>query len=228
MDVEQARRDLVEYGVKLDRSGMIIGPGGNISVRCGEVVYIKASGTAMGDGREADYLALDLATGEVIDGGGGGGGGGGDMRPSCECGMHLAAYRAREDAGAFVHSHPAYATAWSFSGRALRALTPDFAAFLGVEVPVLPYTAPGSEELAGSVAAALAKCEAAILGSHGMVAIGASMRDAYTKTLLVEDAAETVLAALAAGVEPKYLDPEEAARIHGWEVEEFRRKMLKG
>jgi len=220
MDVERAKRDLVEYGIKLDRSGMIIGPGGNISVRCADVVYIKASGTAMGDGREADYLALDLVTGEVIDGAGG------DMKPSCEYGMHLAAYRAREDAGAFVHSHPAYATAWSFSGRALRALTPDFAAFLGVEVPVLPYTAPGSEELAGSVAAALAKCEAAILGSHGMVAIGASMRDAYTKTLLVEDAAETVLAALAAGMEPKYLEPEEAARIHGWEVEEFRRKML--
>jgi len=220
MDAHRAKRDLVEYGVKLDRSGMVIGPGGNISVRCGEVVYIKASGTAMGDGREADYLALDLATGEVIEGGG-------DARPSCECGMHLAAYRAREDAGAFVHSHPAYATAWSFSGRALRALTPDFAAFLGIEVPVLPYTAPGSEELAAGVAAALAKCEAAILGSHGMVAIGASMRDAYTKTLLVEDAAETVLAALAAGVEPKYLEPEEAARIHGWEVEEFRRQMLK-
>ena len=219
MNAIKARKDLVEYGVKLDRAGMVIGPGGNISARVGGVVYIKASGTSMGNGREEDYVPVDVKTGESPEEPG--------PRPSCEFKMHLAAYRAREDAAAFVHSHPTYATAWGSSGETLRALTPDFAAFLGVEVPVLPYTAPASDDLAASVAEALSGHEAAILGSHGMVAVGASVRDAYIKTLLVDDAAKTALAALAAGIEPKYLDAAEAARIHGWEVEEFRRKMLK-
>ena len=218
MDKIKARKDLVEYGIKLDRAGMIIGSGGNISARAGDVVYIKASGTSMGDGREGDYVGVDLASGEVVDGEG---------RPSCEYKMHLAALRAREDRFAFIHSHPAHTTAWGMSGRTLPALTPDFATFLGVEVQVLPYAAPASDELADAVAAALSDHEAAMLTSHGMVAVGSSMRDAYIKTLLVDDAAKTALAAVAAGIELKSLDPGEAARIHGWEVEAFRREMLK-
>ena len=40
--VKRAKIELVRYGIKIAEKGLVVGPGGNTSIRLGNVVYMKA------------------------------------------------------------------------------------------------------------------------------------------------------------------------------------------
>ena len=56
---------------------------------------------------------------------------------------------------------------------------------------------------------------AVILHSNGMLAVGQSVPHASVQALFLEETAELQLKARAAGLEPQYYTPENAARRHG-------------
>jgi len=170
--------ELVRYARLTDERGLVVGPGGNFSARDGDRIIIKASGACMMDGRPGDYVEVDLASGEPLAEGEG--------VPSCELPLHLAVYRVRPEARAVLHAHPTWAGVWAEGGEHLRASSPDFVALLGTEVPVLPYERPAGEEVARAVGEALKGHAACIIGNHGSVAWGRSIREAYFRTLLLD------------------------------------------
>jgi len=45
-----------------------VGSGGNISLRFGDYLYIKASGVFFEDATLDDYVCVDMKTGEVVEG----------------------------------------------------------------------------------------------------------------------------------------------------------------
>ena len=51
---EALRIKLVEYGRRLMAEGLVTGPGGNISARSGNLVYVSASGLAFDEMEPAD------------------------------------------------------------------------------------------------------------------------------------------------------------------------------
>jgi L-fuculose-phosphate aldolase len=54
---------------------------------------------------------------------------------------------------------------------------------------------------------------ATLLANHGVVALGASLRDAFAVALEVENLARQYLALLAAGLEPEVLSEAELERV---------------
>lgn len=209
-------QELVRYARRTDERGLVVGPGGNFSAREGKTVLIKASGACMADGRAADYLEVDLDSGKAA----------GEGVPSCELPLHLAVYRARPEARAVLHAHPTWAVVWAEGGETLRASSPDFVALLGTEVPVLPYTRPAGEEVAQLVGEALKAHAACIISNHGSVAWGGSIREAYFRTLLLDEMARTAVLTKLCWGRASELTAEEAAFIDDFSVEHYRRKKL--
>lgn len=194
---------LCEAARALVARGLVLGRGGNVSLREKGVVHISPRGAALDHLTPDAFVAVDLASGRVR----------GEGRPSSELPMHLACYRARADARVVIHCHPAHVIALASLGWGLPAMTPDFLVYMAAtELPTVPYMTPGSEELAAAVADALARAPAVLLGNHGLVAVGEDVERALTRVLLAEETARIYLMARAAGY-PRTLTSKDWANL---------------
>jgi len=216
--VETAKRDLWVYGRKIAERLLIVGPGGNTSARADTALVVKASGCAFEDCTEDDYIPIDPKTGEVI---------GSTKKPTCEVYMHIACFLKRPDANAVVHTHAPIATALAMTGQSLPPIYPDLIALVGADIPVLPYIIPAGKQLAEAVAKVIVGHNAVLLSNHGLLTVGANVREAYFRNLIVEEACKTWLAARAFG-KPYVLTPEEVHAVYHLEAEDYRRALLRG
>lgn len=106
-------------------------------------------------------------------------------RASREWLLHQAIYRARSDVGGIVHTHSAYATAWGMDAEPLPSLEEQVYFELG-HVGTAPALPGGSPELARACVAALGQARAVLLARHGVVAVGATPREALVVAEAVE------------------------------------------
>ena len=174
---EQAKRDIIEAGRRMYAGAYVAANDGNISARVSEnEIWATPTNVSKGFMTEDMLVKLDL-DGNVL---------GGTLRPSSEVKMHLALYR--EDAAILgvVHAHPPIATAFAAAGIPLdEALLQETVVMLGI-VPVVPYTCPGSSELAEKVAPFCCDYNAALLEHHGAVTWAGSVMEAYYRLERVE------------------------------------------
>ena len=98
--------------------------------------------------------------------------------PSTEWMMHWAIYQRHASARAVVHTHSDYCVAVSCHNQPLPGFHYLVGVFGGDDVPCVPYATFGSEALAESAAAALEHRTACLLGNHGMICRGRSLRSA--------------------------------------------------
>lgn len=163
--------------------GLAAGTGGNISARLpGEdKILIKPSGVSLAD-CTADRLLLMSLQGEVLAGEG---------QPTKEVNFHLGIYRTRPEVGAVLHCHAPWATAWAIIGQELPLLTPHAEAKLR-RVPVIPFAAQGSQDLADRVTTVFEDPDvvAALLARHGYIVVGADPNAAGNLAELVEETAQ--------------------------------------
>lgn len=199
-----AAAGIVDAGRRLAAAGLVAGPDGNLSVRLGDDrVLVTPSGAGKGAMEPGDLVVVDM-TGRVVDG---------DARPSSELAVHLAIYRARPDARAVVHAHPPTATGFALAGEDFMApLLPEIILQTG-GVPLVPYSTPGSSELADAVARAVAARDAALLANHGAVTLGATLELALQRMESVEHAARIILTARLLG-RATPLTPEQVQALH--------------
>lgn len=217
MNKELARKELVEIGRKIAEKGLVVGPGGNTSVRVGDVVYMKASGISFESTKEEDYIGVDLNTGKIVDG---------NLRPTSEIWMHLECYKVRDDVFAVVHTHPPFSIAYAFQGEPLKPFTPDMVALIGSEIPVIEYVVPGGREFALEVGKVIKNYNGVLVKNHGLVTVGSNLKEAYYRTLLVEDGIKTVIFAKLLG-KMHFFTEEQIEEINNLEVEKYRKKLLK-
>jgi len=217
MKYESVRRQLVKFGKRIADLHLVVGPGGNISARNRNVILIKASGVAFEEADEEDYIPIEVASGKAFEEKG---------KPSSELPMHLGCYRVRSDVKAVVHTHSPFATGVASAGVALRPMFPDFVAVIDSEVPTLPFVMPCGEELAEAVSAAMEKANAALLANHGVVTVGANLREAFYRAVLVEEAAKALVAGTAVG-KMRFLSEEEVAGIRGLDKVQYRIEVLR-
>ncbi|MCK4400839.1 class II aldolase/adducin family protein [bacterium] len=210
------KKQLVEIGKKIADKGLVVGPGGNISARVGNIVYMKASGISFEEAKVSDYIGVDLKTGKIVDG---------SKKPTCEIAMHLGCYLERKDVSAVIHTHPPIATAVGMQEITLRPFTPDLAALAG-DVPTIKYVVPGGRELAEEVRNVIKKHNAILMCNHGLLTVGSSLREAYYRTLLVEDACKTFVAAKSLG-EMKFFTRKQVEQINNLKAESYRKALLK-
>lgn len=194
------RKAIVHHARRLRPDGLVVGVAGNISARSGDHVAITPRGLHYDEMTPEVVAVVDL-DGQPVEC---------ELAPSTELPMHLAIYH-RAGAGAIVHTHAPYATALSM---VLDEVPPVhyLLAELGGPPRTAPYATPGSEELAAGVERALAGRSAALLQSHGAIAIGETVQRAYARTLILESVAAAYHRARALG-EPKLLSEAELDRV---------------
>ena len=196
--------EVIDLGAELVERGLVLGSGGNLSVRQNDTIYITRSRSLLHQLQPDDFLPVPLDKPYHRPDA--------HPRPSTETPMHLAAYRGRPETRIVVHCHPVHAIAWAMQERSLPACTPDFALYVGAEAPFVPFHLPGSESLADAVLELVPNHPALLLGNHGVLVCGETVRQARLRVLYVDETAHICLLAAAAGA-LRPLQPDEFERI---------------
>jgi L-fuculose-phosphate aldolase len=215
MSEKQIREELTKYARKTVDKGLVVGPGGNISAKFEDTMYLSPSGFALEDIEPEQWIGVTISTGEILDT---------TFRPSSEVLMHLYAYRVNPAVQAIVHTHPAYCIALSLLGDKLPMLFPDQAALIG-DVGYVPYVLPTTDKLADALAEKVNDFSSILLENHGLVTTGKNLREAYYRTEVMEESAKIYLIAKAVGT-PKALTNEEYKEIQSLESEAYRVQLL--
>lgn len=170
MKLIAARQQIVNYGLKMIKSGLTTGSGGNLSILDAEhdLIAIGPSGIDYADVRVEDVVIVDRH-GTIVQG---------RCKPSSELSFHLALYDKRPEISAVVHTHSVYATTIACLNWEIPAVH-YLVAFSGKKVPLAPYATFGSAELALNVANSIGEHNALLLANHGLVAIGTDMNSAF-------------------------------------------------
>lgn len=196
------RAEVVAIAQALDAAGLVPNKSGNVSCRSNGGFVITPAGVPYRDLEPAHLVEVALPGVPVESA----------PRPSSEWRMHAAIYAQRPDATAIVHTHSPHATALACAGRGI----PPFhymIALAGGDVRCMPYATFGTPELAATAVSGLEGRRATLLANHGVIAVGASLREAHAVALEVENLAGQYLALLAAGLEPVLLGDDELQRV---------------
>jgi len=168
------REQVAEAARRLAHEGLLVGTAGNVSAMSGELVGVTASGVMLGGCRPEDVTVV-TPSGYVVEG---------DLAPTSELSLHLGIY-ADTATAAVVHTHAPYSTTVACVLDELPVLHYQ-QLLLGGAVRVAPYATFGTPELASAVREALDGRQAALMASHGSVAIGDSLSAAVQNALLLE------------------------------------------
>ncbi|MCR4963349.1 MAG: class II aldolase/adducin family protein [Firmicutes bacterium] len=180
MTTEQAVNDIIAAGRCLYQRGLTAGTDGNISVRCGDTVFITASGVSKGRLTAADIVPLDLDGRPLTCG----------AKPSSEAALHIYVYRNRPDVGAVVHAHPPFATAYALAGKDLPQDLVEARLMLG-KIPLLPFAEAGTLRLAEQAGEAARAYRGALLADHGAAAWDRQLETAVCLMEAIEQVAKT-------------------------------------
>jgi L-fuculose-phosphate aldolase len=205
---------LAEFGRAIAHRGLTAGPGGNISARDGDMLWVKPSGMAMEELTSETLCRVSLDTGEVE---------GGEGRPTSELPMHLAIYRACPDVTAVFHTHSPWASGVISANREIKPMFAEVVADLG-GLAVVPYLLTGSDALAQAVADAAREHGTIFMKNHGVVTVGKTMKQAYWRGCVAEDAAKAFVAAAIVG-EPEFLSREQIEELRSLEAGAYRQRI---
>ncbi|MCC7251700.1 class II aldolase/adducin family protein [Hyphomicrobium sp.] len=195
------RKLVVETALAMSRSGLSPGRSGNVSARFSDGMLITPTGMSYEEitPRDVVFVATD---GSVP---------GKQRKPSSEWQFHLAAYRARPDMSAVVHTHSLHAVVLACAGRSIPAFHYMVAVSGNIDIPVVPYATFGSEKLANNVASGLADRQACLIAHHGSIALGRTLPEALELAREVEVLAEQYTKVLSIG--PPAVLPESEMQI---------------
>ncbi len=119
--------------------------------------------------------------------------------PSSEWRFHLAAYAARPDMHALVHTHSLHATVLACAHKPIPAFHYMVAVAGGKDIPLVPYATFGTEELSSHVARGLKDRNAILMANHGQIALGETLPAALELAHEVEVLAEQYYKVLTLG-----------------------------
>lgn len=201
--LKEQRIRVVEAGLEALRRGIVHGTAGNFSERdrISGLIAISPSGIPYPAITIEDVVVVDNR-GNIIEG---------HRRPSSETPMHTMIMRTFDHIDAIVHTHSHYSTVVSTIRPYLPPLLTETCVVVGARVPVTRYGLTALDDIGESVVEAMTpSSRAVIMRNHGLITFGKSFEDAMLYSMLVEEAAEVYVHALAAngGQEP-ILVPEE-------------------
>jgi L-ribulose-5-phosphate 4-epimerase len=206
MTIDDLCRDVYTVAQQLVPDGLAHGAQGNISAcdRDSGLVAVTPSAIPYKSMKPDDIVVTDL-NGKVVKG---------RWKPTSEIQMHTIFYRERSDVNAVVHTHAPYASVFAITHEQIPPVLIEAACNLTGPVPVAPYRAPGSMELAEIVCQTLGKDGlAVVLAQHGLLTVGPSLTEAYDSTLAAENTARLVIWAKSTGAPIVMIPPDEQARV---------------
>ncbi|MFP9136040.1 3-oxo-tetronate 4-phosphate decarboxylase [Devosia sp. XGJD_8] len=183
-EASRVRDEICAVGASLFNRGLTAGSTGNISVRLGDGGMIMTPTNASLGDLDPGRLSRLAPDGTHIDG----------DNPTKEAFLHSCMYCERPSAGAVVHLHSTHAVAVSILADVDRHdVLPPLTAYYVMRVgtlPLVPYFAPGDEELALAVKSLSGRHHAVLLANHGPVVAGTTLREAQYATEELEETAK--------------------------------------
>lgn len=186
-DESHVREEICRVGASLFDRGLTAGSSGNISVRLDDGGWLMTPTNVSMGSLEPTRLSRYDAGGRLVSG----------DAPTKEAFLHFSMYGERADARAVVHLHSTHATAVSIlrdvdPADVLPALTAYYVMRVG-RLPLVPYFAPGDQDLARAVRALASQHHAVLLANHGPVVAGTSLASAQHATEELEESAKLFL-----------------------------------
>jgi L-fuculose-phosphate aldolase len=185
-----ARQSLVDHCRAMSASGLSFNKSGNASVRWGKGLLVTPTGRPYDclQAEEIVYLEAD-GTGPA-----------GQLIPSSEWRIHRDILEAFPDANAVMHLHSPHATALACLGLDIPAFHYMVAVAGGDRIPCSPYATFGTADLSDNILQTLrGGFRACLMANHGLVAMGASLEEAYALAGEVENLARQYIIARSLG-----------------------------
>jgi L-fuculose-phosphate aldolase len=171
--IERLRDGMVAAGRRLGQRGLIAAGEGNLSLRLPDGhLLVTPSGLRKDELAPGDLVIVDVWAAETADAVAAG-----SPKPTSDLAIHRAVMQVRPDVGAVAHAHLPASMVLTLAGEIPDpGVLPETALFLP-RLPLVAFGAPGSVELARSIAAALTEAPeplpgAALLDRHGAVSVG--------------------------------------------------------
>ncbi len=170
--VEEAKKLVIEAGLRLQKEGLIVRTWGNISARVSDTQFVI---TPSGKGYERltpdDIVLVDIKKCTYE----------GDIKPSSECGIHADVFAMRPEVNFVIHTHQTYASVVSIVGEDIE-LSEEEKQFLGEKIPCAAYGMSSSKPLRKQVKKTLKKtsgCNSMLLRNHGVLCMGTDFENAF-------------------------------------------------
>jgi 3-dehydro-4-phosphotetronate decarboxylase len=182
------REQMVRWGKSLFERGLTAGSSGNLSARLDDGFLVTPTNACLGFLNPDRLCKLD-GDGRHLAG----------DKPTKETPLHLSFYKARREAGGVVHLHSTYATLLSCLADAdpsdmIPPITPYVVMRVG-RVPLIPYTPPGSADVAPFILEKAPSHAAVLLANHGPVVSGPTFEAAVFAAEELEETAKLVVLA---------------------------------
>ena len=189
--LEEFRADIVATSHKIHASGWVANHDGNLTARLdGDKLLCTPTAVSKGDVQPSWLIVVD-GENTVIEG---------SRRAFSELQLHRAAYAARPDISVVIHAHPPVSCGFAVAGIPIpHPMLAEPVVSLGPEIPMVPFSMPGSETLTTDIMAALQRADVLLLERHGVLAVGGSFEQAYLRLELVEHQAKIARHAAALG-----------------------------
>lgn len=192
----EARTAVVEAARTLFTNGVMSHSGhANLSARTGGDTIVLTTRGVVRDLTSGELAAVRL-DGSVIEG---------KLDPDNAeiVAMHTEVYRARPGVGAIIHTHSPHLVAFAMANRPLPCRYEALLRFgQAQDVPVVPWAPRGSAKSVSGIVDVLAAhpgTGAVLLGNHGVLAFGPDPGGVAALVTVLEEAAESELAAGALG-----------------------------
>lgn len=201
------REEIVTIARRAYDSGLMAGTSGNLSrfEPDSGCMIITPSGLDYTVMTPEDVVVMAL-DGTVVDG---------TRKPSSEWKMHAEIYRHLPETRAIVHTHSPSATAYAVLRKEIPCVLVEMLLFLKGSIEVADYAAQGSAAVGTNCLPILSRKPACLLANHGVVTTGATLEQAYTNSVYVEDAANIVRLAMSTGCDiPAIIDEEGSKPYH--------------
>lgn len=184
------KKAIIEAARALKEYELIALSGGNVSVRKENGDYIVTPSGMGYEFMQNDDLIVFNKHGEIIEG---------TRKPSVDTIALQYIYENMPEVNAIIHTHQPYATAAGLIGDELPVAVTTLSNVTLGAVNVAPYSNPASLEMGIQTVEYAKGKRAVILKHHGVVTIGANLKEALYAAVYMESAAKTYLVAKAAG-----------------------------
>ncbi len=201
MNETAKRKVIINQCLNLNRCGLNQGTSGNISIRHRGGMLITPTALPYDVLEPEDIVFVDDEGRPE-----------GRHAPSSEWRFHHDILAGREDVNAVVHAHPPYCTMLAIMGKAIPPVHYMIALFGGTDIRCAPYALYGTAELSVHAVKALEGRKACLLAHHGMISVGASVKQAFALAVELETLARQYHGCLQIG-EPPLLSDGQIAEV---------------
>ncbi|MGB9023740.1 MAG: class II aldolase/adducin family protein [Candidatus Bathyarchaeia archaeon] len=201
--LQDLKREVIETAKTVFEENLVKLTFGVVSARIPDAdhIVITPSGFSKARLNTKELIVLDLEANLVE----------GKLRPSVESKTHCYLHKLRPDVGAVIHTHSPVASGFASANAEIPCVSTEQAFVLGGTVPVVErYVMPGSENQSDLeiIEKTFRSSKAVLLRNHGILVIGANLREALNNAIVVEDAARIALVAKLIGTSEKLSDGE--------------------